>query len=200
MGRGLISEDVINQVKDRIDIAEVVGQHVSLSRAGQNLKGLCPFHQEKSPSFTVSPSRQIFHCFGCGAGGNVFTFLMRITGASFPDTVRELGQKFGVDVPDGGSNAGPQAAQAIRFEQLNRAVAKPLTKCCADFTGLKWQHARRAGSEECVQCFAFGTAEQGARAIHVRHQFQSAPRTHRLNIRATGTCQGRPDSTRFTEK
>ena len=56
MGRGLISEDVINQVRDRVDIAEVVGHHVSLTRAGQNLKGLCPFHQEKSPSFTVSLS------------------------------------------------------------------------------------------------------------------------------------------------
>ena len=122
MGRGLISEDVINQVRDRVDIAEVIGHHVSLARAGQNLKGLCPFHQEKSPSFTVSPSRQIFHCFGCGTGGNVFTFLMRITGANFPETVRELGQKFGIDVPDSGLNAGPQAAQASRLEQLNRAV------------------------------------------------------------------------------
>ena len=122
MGRGLISEDVINQVRDRVDIAEVVGHHVSLTRAGQNLKGLCPFHQEKSPSFTVSPSRQIFHCFGCGAGGNVFTFLMRITGANFPETVRELGQKFGIDVPDSGPSAGPQAAQASRLEPLNRAV------------------------------------------------------------------------------
>ena len=93
MGRGLISEDVINQIRDRIDIVDIVGQHVSLTRAGQNLKGLCPFHQEKSASFTVSPSRQIFHCFGCGAGGNVFTFLTRITGASFPETVRDLGRK-----------------------------------------------------------------------------------------------------------
>ena len=122
MGRGLISEDVINQVRDRVDIAEVVGHHVSLTRAGQNLKGLCPFHQEKSPSFTVSPSRQIFHCFGCGAGGNVFTFLMRITGANFPETVRELGQKFGIDVPDSGPSAGTQAAQASRLEPLNRVV------------------------------------------------------------------------------
>ena len=120
MGRGLISEDVINQVRDRVDIAEVVGHHVSLTRAGQNLKGLCPFHQEKSPSFTVSPSRQIFHCFGCGAGGNVFTFLMRITGANFPETVRELGQKFGINVPDSGPSAGPQAAQASRLEPLNQ--------------------------------------------------------------------------------
>ena len=122
VGRGLISEDVINQVRDRVDIAEVVGHHVSLTRAGQNLKGLCPFHQEKSPSFTVSPSRQIFHCFGCGAGGNVFTFLMRITGANFPETVRELGQKFGIDVPDSGPSTGPHAAQANRLEPLNRAA------------------------------------------------------------------------------
>src|SRR4029453_8069727 len=116
MGRGLISEEVINQIKDRIDIVDLVGQHVSLTRSGQNLKGLCPFHQEKGPSFTVSPSRQIFHCFGCGAGGNVFTFLTRITGASFPETVRELGRKVGIEVDEAVSPKGPQAAQTVRIE------------------------------------------------------------------------------------
>jgi DNA primase len=124
VGRGLISEDVINQIRDRIDIAEIVGQHVSLTRAGQNLKGLCPFHQEKSPSFTVNSSRQIFHCFGCGAGGNVFTFLTRITGASFPEIVRDLGRKVGVEVQETAVRPGPQAAQAIRVEQLNQAAAQ----------------------------------------------------------------------------
>ena len=123
MGRGLISEDVINQIRDRTDIVEVVGQHVSLTRTGQNLKGLCPFHQEKSPSFTVSPSRQIFHCFGCGVGGNVFTFLTRITGASFPETVRELGRKVGIEVEEATSQAGPQAVQAVRIEHLNKVAA-----------------------------------------------------------------------------
>ena len=123
VGRGLISEDMINQIRDRIDIAEVIGQHVSLSRAGQNLKGLCPFHQEKTPSFTVSSSRQIFHCFGCGAGGNVFSFLMRITGSCFPDTVRELGQKVGIEVKESGGGASSQGTQSARIEQLNRAVA-----------------------------------------------------------------------------
>jgi DNA primase len=122
VGRGLISENVINQVRDRVDIVEIVGHHVNLTRTGQNLKGLCPFHQEKSPSFTVSQSRQIFHCFGCGAGGNVFTFLMRITGANFPEIVRELGQKLGIDVPDSEPSSGPQAAQVNRLEPLNRAV------------------------------------------------------------------------------
>jgi DNA primase len=124
MGRGLISDDVINQIKDRIDIAEIVGQHVSLTRAGQNLKGLCPFHQEKTPSFTVSSSRQIFHCFGCGAGGNVFTFLTRITGASFPETVRDLGRKVGIEVQDAVSVSGTPNAQGHRLEQLNRMAAQ----------------------------------------------------------------------------
>jgi len=122
VGRGLISEDVINQVRDRVDIAEVVGHHVSLIRAGQNLKGLCPFHQEKSPSFTVSPSRQMFHCFGCGVGGDVFTFLTRITGTSFPETVRDLGRKVGVEVQEAAGQSGPLAAQTARVESLNQAV------------------------------------------------------------------------------
>lgn len=122
MGRGLISDDIINQIRDRVDIADIVGHHVALTRAGQNLKGVCPFHQEKSPSFTVSPSRQIFHCFGCGAGGNVFSFLSRITGASFPEVVRDLGRKVGIEVQElAGFN--PQAAQSGRIEQVNQAAS-----------------------------------------------------------------------------
>jgi DNA primase len=124
MGRGLISEDVINQIRDRIDIVDVVGQHVNLTRAGQNLKGLCPFHQEKSPSFTVSPGRQIFHCFGCGAGGNVFTFLTRITGSSFPETVRDLGRKVGIEVQESTVDAASRAPQNQRVEQVNQSVAR----------------------------------------------------------------------------
>jgi DNA primase len=122
VGRGLISEDMINQVKDRVDIAEVVGHHVSLTKAGQNLKGLCPFHQEKSPSFTVNSSKQIFHCFGCGAGGNVFTFLTRITGTSFPEVVRDLGRKVGIEIQESAGQSGPLAAQTARVESLNQAV------------------------------------------------------------------------------
>lgn len=123
VGQGLISDDIIDQIKGRVDIADIVGHHVSLTKAGQNLKGLCPFHHEKSPSFTVSPSKQIFHCFGCGAGGNVFTFLTRITGAGFPEVVRELGRKVGIEVAEATTNPGPHAGQAKRVEQLNQAAA-----------------------------------------------------------------------------
>ena len=123
MGHGLISDDIISQIRERVDITDVVSHHVSLTKTGQNLKGLCPFHQEKSPSFTVSPSRQIFHCFGCGAGGNVFTFLTRVTGASFPEVVRDLGRKVGVEVSDPTANTGPHAGQLQRIEQINQAAA-----------------------------------------------------------------------------
>jgi DNA primase len=132
VGYGLISDEIINQIKDRVDIAEVVGHHVNLVRGGQNLKGLCPFHQEKTPSFTVSPSRQIFHCFGCGAGGNVFTFLTRITGASFPEVVRDLAAKVGVDVPDSSGPERQTPAAAGRLEQLNLEAGQWFRRQLAD--------------------------------------------------------------------
>lgn len=121
MGRGLIPDELINQIRDRVDIGEVIGQHVSLTKAGQNLKGLCPFHQEKTASFNVSLSRQIFHCFGCGAGGDVFTFLSKITGAPFPETVRELGRRAGIDVPD--AAPGGPVSRSARIEDVNAAAA-----------------------------------------------------------------------------
>jgi DNA primase len=93
-----IPEATIQAIRDQTDIAEIVGQYVDLRRAGSNLKGLCPFHSEKTPSFNVSPERQTFHCFGCGKGGNVFTFLMEMEGVSFPEAVRALGERCGVEV------------------------------------------------------------------------------------------------------
>lgn len=124
MSLGLIPQDVINRIRERIDIIDVVSGYVTLTKTGQNFKGLCPFHTEKTPSFTVSPARQIFHCFGCGAGGNVFTFLMKIEGSSFPDAVRELGRRVGIDVP-AFSTEVRSADHRIRerLEQLHQAAA-----------------------------------------------------------------------------
>ena len=122
VGHGLISDDTIERIKGRVDIADIVSQHVSLSRAGQNLKGLCPFHHEKTPSFTVSPTKQIFHCFGCGAGGNVFTFLSRLTGASFPEVVRDLGQTVGIEIEERASHSSPQSVMAQTVERINQAA------------------------------------------------------------------------------
>ena len=80
-----ISDDKIEEVRARADIVEIIGAHVRLRRTGRNFTGLCPFHQEKTPSFSVNPERGFFHCFGCGTGGTVFNFMMQIEGLAFPD-------------------------------------------------------------------------------------------------------------------
>lgn len=123
VGRSLISDETLNVIKDRLDIVDIVSRHVSLSKAGQNLKGLCPFHLEKTPSFTVSPSRQIFHCFGCGAGGNVFTFLTRVTGGTFPEVVRDLARTVGIEIEETSGRSGQQAELAQTVERVNVAAA-----------------------------------------------------------------------------
>ena len=98
--RGRIPQEVINEIIDRADIVEVIGRYVPLKKQGQNYTGLCPFHNEKTPSFSVSPSKQIFHCFGCGIGGNVFKFLMEIEHLTFPEAVRKLADEVGVKIPE----------------------------------------------------------------------------------------------------
>ncbi len=95
-----IPEDKISEIKNAADIVDVVSETVLLKKAGKNYIGLCPFHSEKTPSFTVSPDKQIFHCFGCSTGGNVFSFLMKQEGLTFPEAARNLAKRYGVDIPD----------------------------------------------------------------------------------------------------
>jgi len=97
---GRIDEDKILQIRERVDIVEVVSRYLPLKRSGANNQGLCPFHGEKTPSFNVNSTRQIFHCFGCGVGGNVFNFLMRMEGLSFPEAVRRLGEQVGIEIEE----------------------------------------------------------------------------------------------------
>jgi len=96
----MISPEEIEKVKSASDIFEVVGRFVVLKKRGRNYLGLCPFHQEKSPSFTVSPDKQIWHCFGCGQGGNVFNFLMRIDNLSFVEAVKQLAQEKNITITE----------------------------------------------------------------------------------------------------
>lgn len=97
---GYIPEDKIAEIKNAAEILEVIGESVQLKKAGRNYIGLCPFHSEKTPSFSVSPEKQIFHCFGCGTGGNVVTFLMKHDGLSFPEALKLLADRYGITIPE----------------------------------------------------------------------------------------------------
>ena len=93
------SDEIIDEVRQTNDIVDIISQYVHLKRSGRNFFGLCPFHNEKSPSFSVSPDKQIFHCFGCGVGGNVFTFLTKIEGISFIEAVQTLAERSNIQLP-----------------------------------------------------------------------------------------------------
>lgn len=97
---GMIPDNIIEEVLQRSDIVEVVSRFIPLEKRGKNYLALCPFHQEKTPSFNINPEKQIFHCFGCGVGGNVLKFLMMVEGLSFPEAVKAQAAKVGVDVPE----------------------------------------------------------------------------------------------------
>ena len=110
---GHFGDGKIEEVRSRADIVEIVGAHVRLRRAGRNFVGLCPFHNEKTPSFSVNAERGFFHCFGCGVGGSVFNFIMRVEGLTFPEALRSLAKKYGVTLPEhdvSGPGAGEREA------------------------------------------------------------------------------------------
>lgn len=120
------SDDIIQRVKDSTDIVSVIGEYVPLKKAGANYKGLCPFHNEKSPSFMVSPSRGSFHCFGCAKGGNVLTFVMEMEKLSFPEALRLLADKAGVVLPKPREEERDreQERERERMQELNEFAGK----------------------------------------------------------------------------
>ncbi len=117
------SEQVLEEIQNKCDIAEVIGSYIPLKRAGRNFKANCPFHKEKTPSFMVSPSKQIFHCFGCGAGGNVFNFVMKFEGVEFPDAVRMLADKAGVELPRFTRSEFEESGYALQIYKINEFAA-----------------------------------------------------------------------------
>lgn len=124
----MIPSGFIQELLARTDVVEVVGRHVELKKAGINLKGLCPFHGEKSPSFIVSPSRQTYHCFGCGVHGDAIRFLTEHHGLSFVEAVRDLAQQTGLQVPE--DEATPaERAEAAQARERQTTLTDVLEKC-----------------------------------------------------------------------
>lgn len=119
----MIPSSVIEEIRNKAEIAKIISEYVQLKKRGKNYLGLCPFHAEKDPSFTVSPEKQLFHCFGCNEGGNVFAFIMKIENVSFAEAVAELGLKLGISVPRaGGSQSASRNDQDKIFQVTSLAV------------------------------------------------------------------------------
>ena len=166
MSIGRIPQEVLDEIAARCDIVTIVNEYVPLKRRGSNYQGLCPFHSEKTPSFSVSPGKQIFHCFGCGKGGNVFRFIMEIEGISFLEAVEKLAKRAGVELPKQEMTPAQikKMEEKKRYLQINEAAAmyyhKVLmeTKMGAPFRAyLK----KRQISEETATKFRLGATPAG---------------------------------------
>ncbi len=167
----MIPQAFIQDLLARCDVAEIVGRHVQLKKAGINLKGLCPFHGEKSPSFIVSPTRQTYHCFGCGAHGNAIGFLMEQAGMGFMDAVRDLAQQAGLPVPEDDSTPeererakSAKARQATLSETLAKAGEHWRKQLKANPRAVDYLKGRGLSGEICAR-FGIGYAPGGWRGL-----------------------------------
>ncbi len=163
---GLIPEDKISEIKNAADIVDIISESVALKKAGQNHIGLCPFHSEKTPSFTVSPVKQIFHCFGCGAGGNIFRFLMKHQGLSFPEAVRMLAGRYGVDLPE--QEMSPARRKRMdeldKLRRINRIAGEFFQRCLTESPVGKDALVyleKRGIDREAIDRFHLGFAPEG---------------------------------------
>ncbi len=158
----LIPEEMIDEIQSRSDIAELIGRYVPLKRSGRHFKAHCPFHKEKTPSFMVNTEKQIFHCFGCGAGGNIFSFLMQHDRLTFPEAVRQLADHLGVSIPE--REAGSPQGSQEELWALTEKICRYFERLLLEPAGGKAARAylqKRGVSERTRQMFRLGLAPAG---------------------------------------
>ncbi|RPJ75406.1 MAG: DNA primase, partial [Desulfobacteraceae bacterium] len=161
-----IPDEKVSEIRQAVDIAEVVSETVLLRKAGKNLVGLCPFHAEKTPSFSVSPDKQIFHCFGCGSGGDVFGFVMKRDGVSFVEALRTLAQRSGIEIPERALSPDDQRRLKERdtLFEINRLALEffcgALRRDPAGPAALGYLNRRGVGSQ-AIEAFKLGYAPRG---------------------------------------
>lgn len=169
----MIPEEKVREVAERLSIVEVVSEYVQLRRSGGNFLGLCPFHGEKTPSFNVNPAREIFHCFGCGAGGNAFSFVMKMEGVSFPEAVKLLARKTGVEIEERQLTQAEKKAQDERqqFQNINELAAgyyRSILKNAQDGDPARQYLLQRAVGDEVSEAYRLGFASDRRDGL-VRH-------------------------------
>ncbi len=157
----MFTEDTINRIRDSVDIVDLISGYVSLKKTGKNHTGLCPFHSEKTPSFSVNPGKQIFHCFGCGVGGDVFKFLELQEGLNFPEAVKKLAGRAGISLPADSTFRGPDKKDESERKVLLGIIADAAAFFRKELEGPAGSAARaylkkRGVSDQVVKDFALG--------------------------------------------
>jgi DNA primase len=164
---GRIPEEIVSAVADRTDMLQVLGEYVTLKRAGRTWKGLCPFHGEKTPSFNVNPERGFFKCFGCGESGTVFMFLTKMEGWSFPEAVRHLAQRVGIEIPEGDDEDSGQAQRKRKEKERYQQILMMAQRWYEEnLWGDRYPEAKaylrsRGVDEEAGRAFGLGYAPTG---------------------------------------
>ncbi len=159
-----IPQTFLDELTARCPIEEVVADYVPLSPKGGSLWGLCPFHSEKTPSFSVSPDKHIFHCFGCGKGGGVIRFVMEMENLSFPEAVRKLAARAGLEMPEEDKEAQARRAHRKRLLELNRAAARFYYETLKSPLGapmLRYAQEKRQLTPAYIKRFGLGAAPEG---------------------------------------
>lgn len=163
--KGSIPEDKIEEVRRRADIVSLIGEYVALRKAGRNYLGLCPFHREKTPSFTVSPDKQMFYCFGCSEGGNAVSFLMKLNHLTFPEAVRQLAGKVGVVIPERSMSPEEKDRYSLgeQIRRVNGLAAEYFARMLQSPAGEgAREYLRKRGIEaEAISTFRIGLAPEG---------------------------------------
>ena len=165
----MISSQIIEEIKYRNDIEEVISQYVSLKRAGNNLLGLCPFHSEKTPSFTVFTGTKSFYCFGCGAGGDVISFVMRTENLTYVDALRALAKRSGIEIPED-DKAAQTGVRRERIIEMNKDAARFFHECLKKSKEAQEYVAKRKLSTALIKHFGVGYAPNDFEALakHLR--------------------------------
>ncbi len=165
----MISPQIIEEIKYRNDIEEVISQHVSLKRAGNNLNGLCPFHSEKTPTFTVFTGTKSFYCFGCGAGGDVISFVMRTENLTYVDALRTLAKRSGIEIPEDENNQ-QMGVRRERIIEMNKDAARFFHECLKQSKEAQEYVAKRNLSTALIKHFGVGYAPNDFEALakHLR--------------------------------
>ena len=161
-----LPENFIQEVVERTDIEELVGRYVTLKRAGSNLLGLCPFHSEKTPSFTVTPAKKMFYCFGCHAGGSAITFVQKAENLEFTDAVEFLANRIGLPLPKTSDMTVEQErVPRKRVLEMNLEAAKFFRACLFDpqygTAGMEYLKGKRGLSDATIKHFGLGFAPDG---------------------------------------